>query len=177
MHNFSWAQVKYDTIMFNNLTLNEEMLFTKFKRIQKFIDDTETKVKVFSSNEAHLPLIHLKPQDIIYSISSQDISFSYLENEPKKIYITYVKFNKNLVLKIKHNNTSIVFPKRNNLSILKKFFNNSFNSFQNDKKEFRLILKSGNQFAYCCLVFNGSRFIEIYLLDPLDVETSVNSDQ
>ena len=48
---------------------------------------------------------------------------------------------------------------------------------KNDKKEFRLIVKNGNQYAYCCLIFNGCRFIEMYLLDPLDVETSVHSDQ
>lgn len=168
---FLWAQVKYDTILFSNITLNNHKLYTKFNHFQKFVDDTKTGAKVFLFNEAYVPFICFKPPELIYEIYSQNLGFSYAEHKPENIYITYVMPKKNLSLKIKRNNTFIVFPKKNNLLMLKKLFNNSFNSYQNDKKEFRLIVKKGNEYAFCCLVFEGCRFIEMYLINQIYAES------
>lgn len=167
------AQTRYDTIRYSNITINNEKLFTKFNNIQKFIDDTKTNARIFICKEANIPFICTKPEDILYSIYSQELIFSYIDEKPNDIYISYVKPNKDLILKIETKNTSIIMTKKNALSLLKRFYKNSFKSFQNDKKEFKLIVKKGNQYALCCLIFDDCRFVEMYLTEISQSKNSI----
>lgn len=159
------AQMKYDTIMFNNITLNNARLITKFNHIKKLIDVTKTRAKVFTYNDIHIPFLYLTKEDFIYTVYSQNLGFSYAELRPDDILIEFVKPSKNLILRIETKNISIIMTKKNALSLLKRFYKNSFKSFQNDKKEFKLIVKKGNQYALCCLIFDNCRFVEMYLTE------------
>ena len=178
--NITWAQVM-DTIMFDNITINNDKLFTKFSHIEKYFDITKSMARLWTYTILPMPFKELLPhnplpQDTVfcYEIDTPDFIYFYSEQYPDSIFITNINATKKLVLKITLKETTIVFPKRNNLSRLRKMFRNSYSAFQANYKEgkearneFCLIVKHGNQYAYCYLIFDGNdRFVEMSLYDP-----------
>lgn len=157
------AQAKYDTIDFKDIMFNNYPLYTNFKNIKKNIDDTKTNAKVFTGKEMDIPFCELKSEDIFYTVFSKNIVFSYNENLSDEIFITYVKPNKNINLKLKVNGSSLILNTNTTINTFKKYFKKSDYTLLNDKKGFKLIVKNGKQYADCNLIFRNKRFVEMYL--------------
>lgn len=162
---FSNAQSKYDTISFDNLLLNNHILYTKYKYFKKNIDIKESNAKVFTGKDIKIPFRTFADKDILYTVYSTNLVFSYEENKDNDIFINYIKPNKNLKLKLKLNkNNCLFFNRKLKISKLKKYFKNSYSTYIKNEKDFRLVIKDGNQYAFCDLIFTDKHFVEIYLL-------------
>lgn len=158
------AQLKYDTISFDEIILNNHILYTKFNFFKKNINDKETNAKVYTGKDINIPFRTFANSDILYTVFSKKITFSYEENTPQDIFITYVNPNKYIKLKLKiDSKTVLCLDKKMDILILKKHFKNSYSTFIKTKKDFRLVVKNGNQYAYCDLIFNNQFFKEMYL--------------
>lgn len=159
------AQIKYDTISFNNITLNNHSLYTKFSNIKNNLDDTKTRAKLYTGEDIRIPLRTFASSDILYTVMSKNLVFTYQENKPNDIFITYVKPNNFLKLKFKINNDiTLSLNRKTNINSLKKYFKNSYATSLKDGKDFRLVVKSGNCYEYLDVVFEKKKFTEIFLL-------------
>ncbi|MFT4092336.1 MAG: hypothetical protein QM640_01760 [Niabella sp.] len=164
------AQSKYDTINFNQITINGQFLYTQFNAIKKNIDDTKTKARVYSGKDISIPFKTFDAADILYTVSSKNLVFSYNENKPQDIFINYIKPNKYLKAKLKiSNNKCLCLNQTLSVLILKKWFKYSYASYSKNKKDFRLVVKHGSQYAYCDLVFYNQQFAEMYLLTDINL--------
>lgn len=159
------AQTKYDTISFDHITLNNHSLYTKFSNIKNNVDDTKTSAKLYTGEDVRIPFRTFASSDILYTVMSKNLVFTYQEIKPNDIFITYVKPNNFLKLKLKINNDiSLSLNRKTNIYSLKKYFKNSYATSLKDGKDFRLIVKSGYCYQYLDVVFDKKKFTEIYLL-------------
>lgn len=158
------SQVKYDTISFDGITLNNHSLYTKFSNIKRFVDDKKTQAKVFTGKDVEIPFQIFQNNDVIYTVFSKNIIFNYEDNIDDKVYITYVKPNSSFKLKIKNEKQSFLLNSKTNISMLKKNFKNSYLSFIKDRKDFRIIVKKNNQYAFIDLVIKNNLISEMFLL-------------
>lgn len=158
------SQIKYDTISFDKIKLNKNSLYTDFNYLKKFIDDKETNAKVYTGRDIQIPFLTFGNDEIVYTVFSNNLVFNYEEENPNKIYISYVKTNKNLSLQIKLDKNTISLNNKLALVTLKKYFKNSALAYGKNEESFRLIIKKGDKYAYCDLVFRNKNFVEMYLV-------------
>ena len=103
--------------------------------------------------------------NILYTVLSKNLVFTYKENKPNDIFITNVKPNNFLKLKFKiKNDITVSLNRKTNISIFKKYFKNSYETSLKDGKDFRLVVKSGHCYEYLDVVFDKKKFTEIFLL-------------
>lgn len=159
------AQTKYDTISFDHLLVKNHILYTKFNYFKNYVDDSKTKAKVFTGKDIKIPFRNFSDNVILYTIFSDNLVFSYEETKDNDLFITYIKPTKDLDLKLIINkNNCLLLNHTLTVSKLKKYFKNSYTTSIKNKKDFRLVVKDGNKYAYCDLVFKDQHFVELYLL-------------
>ncbi|ROI04142.1 hypothetical protein EGI16_10100 [Chryseobacterium sp. G0240] len=155
------AQSKYDTISFSNVLLNNKALYTEFKYLRNIINDKDNRAKVYPSKDINIPFKEFGETEILYSIFSDNIVYNYSGSEPNNVYITYIKPNSYFKVKIGGN----LLKKNTNISLLKKWYPNSYKSYITDKNNnFRLIVRKDNKYAFLDLIFKNSCFQELYLV-------------
>ncbi|KPH14447.1 hypothetical protein AMQ68_02900 [Chryseobacterium sp. ERMR1:04] len=138
-------------------------MYTKFTLFKKNVNDTKTSAKVYTGKEMNIPFYDCKEQDIFYTVFSENFIFTYNENAPDDIFITYIKPNKNLSLRVKVNNNFLKLNTKTTIKSLGKYFKNSVYSLMKDKKHFRLLVKKDSRYAFCDLVFKNGYLSEMYL--------------
>ncbi|MEN4761809.1 hypothetical protein ABEG63_15865 [Chryseobacterium sp. C39-AII1] len=160
------SQIRYDTISFDKIKLNNTIsLYTDFNYLKKIIDDKETHAKVYTGKDIQIPFVAFDDDDIIYTVFSNNLVFNYKEENPNKIYISYIKTNKNLTIQLKLDEKKYITLNNNMaLVMLKKYFKNSALAFAKNGKIFRLIIRKENKYAYCDLIFRNKKFVEMYLI-------------
>lgn len=159
------AQTKYDTISFDNITLNNHSLYTKFTNFKNNFDDTKTRAKLYTGEDIQIPFRSFANSDLFYTILSKNLVFTYQDSKPDDIFITHVKPNNFLKLKLKINSDiTVSLNQKTNFTSFEKYFKNSFATAVKDGKELILVVKSGNCYAYLNVVFQKKKFTEIFLL-------------
>lgn len=155
------AQSKYDTISFNDILLNNKILYTKFRYLKNNINDKDNRAKAYPSKDINIPFTGFLTNEIIYNVSSDNVVYNYSEDKPDDIFITYVKPNSYFKIKLGKN---VLLKRNSNVSSLKKKYANSYKMYTTDpKKNFRLVVKKDNKYAFLDLIYKNNHFQELFL--------------
>ncbi|WP_456311931.1 hypothetical protein [Pseudomonas shirazensis] len=160
---------KYDTILFENITLNNQHLFFRLKEIptlEKYLGKIEKKITI--SKDETIPLT--KKQLAIHEFSNKNTMLFTTKDSAFIHYFNFEKSKRNIILKIKNKKTTL--SNNYNLVQFRKAFPNSYkfakgiNATPLSKAAFiPVFITRSNCKGYLCFTFYDGKLIDIFLSD------------